>query len=60
MEAVIKAADGSREAAYNSGRRYFEEYKPLKEEIDRLRQECLGLDKLPDLNDDDQALLSSE
>ncbi|CAG0890409.1 unnamed protein product [Darwinula stevensoni] len=54
METVIKQAEASRESAYKSARCLLEEYRPLKTEIDRRRQELLGLSRLPDLNENER------
>ena len=51
---MIKQAEASRESAYKSARCLLEEYRPLKTEIDRRRQELLGLSRLPDLNENER------
>ncbi|CAG0880290.1 unnamed protein product [Cyprideis torosa] len=51
LETIMKQAEASRESAYQSARRFHEEYRPLKGQVDRLRSDILGLRKLPDLPD---------
>lgn len=60
MEGVIKQAEESRSRSMNAAVRLHEEYIPLKSEIDRLRRECLGLDRLPELHEEDGSTITSE
>lgn len=60
MEGVIKQAEESRARSLNSAVRLHEEYLPLKNEIDRLRRECLGLDRLPELHEEEGTVISPE
>lgn len=60
MEGVLKQAEESRTRSMSSAMRLHEEYVPLKSEIDRLRRECLGLDRLPDLHEEDGSPVSAE
>lgn len=60
MEGVIKQADESRQRSMNSALRLHEEYMPLKNEVDRLRRECLGLDRLPELHEEEGSTITSE
>ncbi|XP_018574384.1 zinc finger C4H2 domain-containing protein isoform X2 [Anoplophora glabripennis] len=60
MEGVIKQAEESRTRSMNSALRLHEEYLPLKNEIDRLRRECLGLDRLPELHEEEGSSITPE
>lgn len=60
MEGVIKQAEESRSRSTTSAVRLHEEYVPLKNEIDRLRRECLGLDRLPELHEEEGSTITSE
>ncbi|CAG9822544.1 unnamed protein product [Phaedon cochleariae] len=60
MEGVIKQADESRTRSMSSAVRLHEEYVPLKSEIDRLRRECLGLERLPELHEEDGTSITPE
>ncbi|KAI4458674.1 zinc finger c4h2 domain-containing protein [Holotrichia oblita] len=53
MEGVIKQAEESRIRSLNAANRLHEEYLPLKLEIDRLRRECLGLGRLPEIHEEE-------
>nr|CAG4649803.1 EOG090X0H8R [Scapholeberis mucronata] len=53
METVIKQAEDARNKAVEVARHLYNEYRPMKAEVDRTRRECLGLDTLPDLQEDD-------
>lgn len=60
MEGVIKNSEENRARALNTANRIHDEYKPLKAEIDRLRRDCLGLERLPDLHEEEGTLISAE
>ncbi|KAG5895577.1 hypothetical protein JTB14_002339 [Gonioctena quinquepunctata] len=60
MEGVIKQADESRARSMGAAVRLHEEYLPLKNEIDRLRRECLGLDRLPELHEEEGSSITPE
>lgn len=60
METVIKQAEESRNRALDTAKRIHDDYRPLKHDIDRLRREYLGLDRLPDLHEEEGDLISSE
>jgi hypothetical protein len=47
----MKQAEAAKESALKSASRLMEDYRPLKHEVDRYRQELLGLRKLPDLHE---------
>lgn len=60
MENVIKQSEEARNRAMEAARRFHEEYMPLKLEIDRLRRDYLGLERLPDLHESDGDLITQE
>lgn len=60
MEGVIKQAEESRSRSMSAAVRLHEEYIPLKGEIDRLRRECLGLERLPELHKEEGSTITSE
>lgn len=60
MEGVIKQADESRQRAMNATLRLHEEYLPLKNEIDRLRRDNLGLERLPELHEEEGSTITPE
>lgn len=60
MEGVIKNAEESRIRSMSSAARLHEEYLPMKSEIDRLRRECLGLDRLPDIHEEEGSNITAE
>ncbi|CAH0552842.1 unnamed protein product [Brassicogethes aeneus] len=60
MEGVIKQAEESRSRSMSSAVRLHEDYMPLKNEIDRLRRECLGLDRLPELHEEEGTSITPE
>nr|CAG4646680.1 EOG090X0H8R [Macrothrix elegans] len=53
METVIKQAEDARNKAVEVARHLYNEYRPMKAEVDRTRRECLGLDILPDLQEEE-------
>lgn len=53
MESVIKQAEDGRNKAVEVARHLYNEYRPMKAEVDRTRRECLGLDTLPDLQEEE-------
>lgn len=60
MEGVIKNSEESRVRALNTATRIHEEYRPLKAEIDRLRRDCLGLERLPELHEEEGSTITPE
>lgn len=60
MEGVIKNADENRVRSLNSAARLHEEYMPLKNEVDRLRRDCLGLERLPELHEEEGSNVTPE
>lgn len=53
MENVIKQSEDDRNKHLENAKQLYQEYKPLKEIVDSLRQE-IGLNKLPDLHEEDE------
>ncbi|XP_030749444.1 zinc finger C4H2 domain-containing protein [Sitophilus oryzae] len=60
MEGVIKQAEENRHRSMGSALRLHEEYLPLKTEIDRLRRDCLGLERLPELHEEEGSSVTPE
>ncbi len=52
MENAIKKAEETRNSSLEKAKRIHEEYQSLKFELDRLRQDILGLERLPELHED--------
>ena len=59
METVIKQAEESKRGAHESARRIVDDYRPLKHEVDLMRTELLGLEKLPELANEEKERLST-
>merc|ERR1712095_208212 len=59
METIIKQAEESKRTAIDSARRIAEDYRPLKHEVDLMRTELLGLEKLPELPQSDKERMGS-
>lgn len=59
METVIKQAEESKRSALESARRIVDDYRPLKHEVDLMRTDLLGLEKLPELANEEKDRLSS-
>ncbi|KAJ8314934.1 hypothetical protein KUTeg_007084 [Tegillarca granosa] len=53
MESTIKQAEEERNRSLDSAKRLYEEYKPLKDEVDKMRG-TIGLDKLPELQEEEE------
>lgn len=53
MESVIKQAEDARNKAVEVARHLYNEYRPMKAEVDRTRRDCLGLEGLPDLQEEE-------
>lgn len=60
MEGVIKQAEESRTRSMSAAIRLHEEFVPLKSEIDRLRRDCLGLERLPELHEEEGSSVTPE
>ena len=55
METTIKQAEEERSRCLDSVKHLYEDYRPMKEEVDGLRGK-IGLDSLPNLQEDDTKL----
>ena len=55
MEATIKQAEEDRNHALEIAKKLYDEYLPMKNDVDSLRS-VIGLDKLPDLQDEEDKL----
>lgn len=60
MESVIKQAEQTRTRSVDTAKRLHQEFGPVKAEVDRLRQACLGLERLPELHEEEPSIISSE
>lgn len=59
METVIKQAEESRRQSHDTSRRILEDYAPLKHDVDLMRTELLGLEKLPEISPEEKNRLNS-
>ena len=59
METVIKQAEESKRSAMENARRLVDDYRPLKHEVDLMRTELLGLEKLPELANEEKERLTA-
>ncbi|XP_069124581.1 zinc finger C4H2 domain-containing protein-like [Argopecten irradians] len=55
METTIKQAEEERNRSLESAKKLYEEFRPLKGEVDQMRS-SIGMDKLPDLQEEDEKL----
>jgi len=60
MESVIKQAEQARSRSMESAKRLHAEFGPVKAEVDRLRQTCLGMERTPELHEEEPSLITSE
>lgn len=60
METVIKQAEENRSRSMGMANRFHEEYVPLKSEIDSMRREYLGLERLPELHEEEGSIVTPE
>lgn len=61
MESVIKQAEEARNRARETAKLiHNNDYQPLKHDIDRMRREFLGLERLPELYEIESELISPE
>ncbi|GLH10225.1 Zinc finger C4H2 domain-containing protein [Gryllus bimaculatus] len=60
MENVIKQSEESRNRALDTAKRIHEEYRPLKLDIDRMRRDYLGLERLPELHEEEGDLITPD
>ena len=56
MENAIKKAEETRASTLEKVKLVHGEYQSLKFELDRLRQDILGLERLPELHEDKEFL----
>ena len=59
METVMKQAEEAKRQATENARRLVEDYAPLKHDVDLMRVELLGLEKLPDMQMHDRERLGA-
>lgn len=55
MEATIKQAEEEKARATESAKKLYEEYRPLKDDVDQMRT-VMGLHPLTDLQEEDEKL----
>lgn len=60
MESVIKQAEENRLRALNVANRLHDDYVPLKAEVDHMRREYLGLERLPELHEEEGSAITPE
>ena len=60
METVIKQTEESMTRKLSAASRLHEDYRPLKAEVDLLRRQCLGLERLPDLHEEEGSPITPE
>lgn len=60
METVIKQAEENRSRSLTVANKIHEEYLPLKNEIDHMRREYLGLSPIPDLHEEEGSIITAE
>jgi len=60
MESVIKKAEESRNRSMERAKQVHDEYKPLKTDIDLMRRDLLGLERLPELHEEESDLVRPE
>lgn len=60
METVIKQTEDSMTRKLTNASRLHEDYRPLKAEVDLLRRQCLGLERLPDLHEEEGSPITPE
>ena len=56
---ITKKAEESKRNTIDSARRLAEDYRPLKHEVDLMRTELLGLEKLPELPNEEKEKMSA-
>uniref|UniRef100_T1IG76 Uncharacterized protein n=1 Tax=Rhodnius prolixus TaxID=13249 RepID=T1IG76_RHOPR len=60
MENVIKKAEEAKSRSWDRAKRIHDEYRPLKDDIDRMRRDYLGLEKLPELHEQESELITPD
>lgn len=59
METTIKQAEEERVRALQESKRILKDYQPMKDQINKIR-EMLNLDKIPDNEEDEAALMAMQ
>ena len=59
METTIKQAEEERVRALQESKRILKDYHPIKDQINKIR-EMLNLDKIPDNEEDEAALMAMQ
>ena len=57
--AYLLQAEESKRNTMESARRLAEDYRPLKQDVDLMRTELLGLERLPELSNEEKEKLSA-
>lgn len=60
METVIKQTEESVSRKLTAAQKLHEDWRPLKAEVDALRRRCLGLQRLPDLHEEEGSPITPE
>lgn len=60
MENVIKKAEEAKNRSIERAKRIYEDYRPLKDDIDRMRRIYLGMENLPELHEEEKDLIPPE
>ncbi len=55
----MKQAEEAKRQSHETARRILEDYVPLKHDVDLMRTELLGLEKLPDLPQEEKERLGA-
>lgn len=55
METTIKQAEEERNRSLENAKHLYDDYKPLKDEVDGMRNR-IGLERLSDLNDEEDKI----
>lgn len=55
LETTIKQAEEERNRSLENAKRLYEDYRPVKEQVDMLRN-CIGLDRLPELTQEEDKI----
>jgi Zinc finger-containing protein len=59
METTIKQAEEERTRTLQESKRLLKDYQPMKDQINKIR-EMLNLDKIPDNEEDEAALMAMQ
>lgn len=55
METTIKQAEEERNRSLENAKKMYEEFRPIKEELDHVRT-VIGLEKVSDVQDEDEKI----